>query len=103
MDETKAEQDSLEETTSEVARAFNKLVSPSMPVYENMIPWVRETYPDYVIVCTGGDEHYKVTYTYNEMTDQILFAPRDQWLPSRAAVDARASRKKRSRSKSRSS
>lgn len=72
---------SMEDKRQAIYMAFDMMVNPSMmndmPI---MSPHIEETYNNYVIVCMGMDEYYKVGYS-TDADGKIAFDPRDQWKP----------------------
>ena len=87
-----ADADSFEETASEIRQAFDAFVREQMPMstfqstnYDGMfnLPFVVETYPDYVIVCAGSEEYFKVSYSTDPTNEDccFTFSPRAEWVP----------------------
>ncbi len=77
-----ADGDSMEEELSDIREAFREQFNPApmeMPMTPPM-PYVCETYPDYMIVSLG-EEYFKVGYTVDPATETYTFDTQDQWQP----------------------
>jgi len=68
---------SLSEQMQNVISAFIAAFPVPQPSPSEMPGYVEEVFPDYVIVCTGMDNYFKVPYQVDGET--ITFSPRDQW------------------------
>jgi len=86
--------ESAEQVVADVQTEFQAVFGDPTAVQPQYSPWVRATYPDYVVV-EFGPACYRVSYTQQD--GLVTFAPREQWvegtyefapLPAEAQPDA---------------
>lgn len=75
-----ADGDSIEENLQDLREDFNDQFNPSPMMEMPPMPYIMESYADYVIVCDGED-YYKVPFETDAASGEFTFADRSTWEP----------------------